>query len=134
MGLWPVGSPYNSTRMECFGYIHTGVLWVLRMFFEHRIARYRMHTQKGSVMFMCGHYTGSLGFYTGLGIRLCMRAPCGCHKWAFLSVAWPIEVQLLVFFCSSVPVVLFGTPGISGCRSQHVPVESSSLLHHSIYL
>ena len=25
-------------------------------------------------------------------------------------------------------------PGISGCRSQHIPVESSSLLHHSIYL
>ena len=24
--------------------------------------------------------------------------------------------------------------GISGCRSQHVPVESSSLHHHSIYL
>ena len=42
--------------------------------------------------------------------------------------------QLLVVFCSSVPVVLFDTPGISGCRSQHVPVESSSLLHHSIYL
>ena len=47
----------------------------------------------------------------------------------FLSVAWPTGVQLLVFFCSSVPVMLFGTPGISGCRSQHVPVESSSLLH-----
>ena len=43
-------------------------------------------------------------------------------------------VQLLVFFCSSVPVVLFDTPGISRCRSQHVSVESSSLLHHSIYL
>ena len=53
---------------------------------------------------------------------------------AFLSVAWPTGVQLLVFFCSSVPVVLFGTPGSSGCRSQHVPVESSSLLHHSTYL
>ena len=26
------------------------------------------------------------------------------------------------------------TPGISRCRSQHVSVESSSLLHHSIYL
>ena len=44
------------------------------------------------------------------------------------------RVQLLVFFCSSVPVVLFDTPGISRCRSQHVFVESSSLLHHSIYL
>ena len=43
-------------------------------------------------------------------------------------------VQLLVFFCSSVPVGLFDTPGISRCRSQHVSVESSSLLHHSIYL
>ena len=51
-----------------------------------------------------------------------------------VSVAWSAGVQLLVFFCSSVPVVLFGTPGISGCRSQHVPVESSSLLHYSIYL
>ena len=56
--------------------------------------------------------------------------------WAgdFLPVAWPTRVQLLVFFCSSVPVMLFGTPGISGCRSQHVPVESSSLLHHSVCL
>ena len=51
-----------------------------------------------------------------------------------LSVAWPTGVQLLVFFCSSVPVVLFYTPGISRCRSQHVSVESSSLLYHSIYL
>ena len=49
-----------------------------------------------------------------------------------MSVAWPTGVQLLVFFCSSVPVVLFDTPGISRYRSQHVPVESSSLLHHSI--
>ena len=51
-----------------------------------------------------------------------------------MSVAWPTGVQLLVFFCSSVPVVLFDTPGISRCRSQHVSVESLSLLHHSIYL
>ena len=41
----------------------------------------------------------------------------------------------LVFFCSSVPVVLFDTPGIARCRSQHVvSVESSSLFHHSISL
>ena len=53
---------------------------------------------------------------------------------SFLSVAWPTGVQLLVFFCSSVPVVLFDTPGTSRCRSQHVSVESSSLLHQSIYL
>ena len=34
---------------------------------------------------------------------------------AFLSVAWPTGVQLLVFFCTSVPVVLFDTqesPGV----------------------
>ena len=53
----------------------------------------------------------------------------------FLSVAWPTGVQLLVFFWSSVPVVLFDTPEISRCQLQHVvSVESSSLLHHSIYL
>ena len=56
------------------------------------------------------------------------------HVDNILSVAWPTGVQLLVFFCSSVPVVLFDTPGISRCRSQHVSVVSSSLLHHSIYL
>ena len=39
---------------------------------------------------------------------------------------------MLVFFCSSVPVVLFDTPGISRCRSQHVSVKSLSLFHHSI--
>ena len=36
--------------------------------------------------------------------------------------------------CSSVPVVLFDTLGITRCRSQHICIESSSLLHHSIYL
>ena len=46
MGLCPVGSPYNITRMQCFGYIHTGVLWVLCMFFDHRIARYRKGFRK----------------------------------------------------------------------------------------
>ena len=52
-----------------------------------------------------------------------------------LSVAWPNGVQLLVCFCSSIPVMLFDTPGISRCRSQHVvSVESSSLFHHSIHL
>ena len=53
---------------------------------------------------------------------------------SFLSVAKPTGVQLLVFFCSCVPVVLFDTPRISRCRSQHVSVEASSLFHHSIYL
>ena len=39
------------------------------------------------------------------------------------------------FFCSGVPVVLFDTPGISRCRSQHiVSVKSSSLFHHNICL
>ena len=51
-----------------------------------------------------------------------------------MSVAWPTGVQLLVFFCSSVPVVLFDIPGIFSCRLQHVvSVESASLFHHSMY-
>ena len=84
MGLWPVGSPYNITRKQCFGYINTGVLvCVLCMFFDHRIARHRRRTLKGSVKFMCGHRTGSCGFHTGLGLWLCMRAPYGCHKRAW---------------------------------------------------
>ena len=37
-------------------------------------------------------------------------------------------------YLSFVPVVLFDTPGIFRCRSQHDSVESSSLLHHSINL
>ena len=40
-------------------------------------------------------------------------------------------VGFLLLQCSS---GVIHTPGISRCRSQHVSVESSSLLHHSIYL
>ena len=63
----------------------------------------------------------------------------GCLFWlvwagAFLSVAWPAGVRLLVFFCSGVPVVLFGTPGISRCRFWRISVGSSSLLHHGVCL
>ena len=51
------------------------------------------------------------------------------NKYIFKTVAWTV-----VYFCSSVPVVLFDTPGISRCGSQHVvSVESSSFFHHSIY-
>ena len=51
----------------------------------------------------------------------------------FLSFTWPTGVQLLVFLCSSVPAVLFDSPGISRCRSQHViSVEFSPLFHHSL--
>ena len=54
---------------------------------------------------------------------------------AFLSVAWPTEVQLLVFLCSSVPVVLFDTPGIYRCRSLHVvSVESSSVSSQYLFV
>ena len=71
----------HITSPACnFGYMHTGVLWVLCMFIDHRIARYRMHTLKSSVRFMRGHHTGSCGFHMGLGIRLCMRVPCGYYK------------------------------------------------------
>ena len=75
-------------------------------------------------------------------------AGCGIPLYRFLIIAFCLAcfgkqdinligstgVQLLVFFCSSVPVVLFDTPGISRCRSQHVSVESSSLFHINIYL
>ena len=44
-----------------------------------------------------------------------------------MSVAWPTGVKLLVFFCSSVSVVLFDTPGVSRCRSQHVFLSSPHL-------
>ena len=54
---------------------------------------------------------------------------------AFLSVVGPTGVQMLVFVCFSVLVVLFDIPGIFRCRSQHVvSVESSSLFRRSIYL
>ena len=65
------------------------------------------------------------------------------HKAIYFSWFWPDFFCLLLgppgFNCwfSFAPVFqqcLFDTPGISRCRSQHVPVESSSLLHHSIYL
>ena len=54
-----------------------GVLWVICMFFDHRIAKDRMRTLKGSVRFMCGNRTGSCGFHTRLGIRLCNKKLCG---------------------------------------------------------
>ena len=65
------------------------------------------------------------------------------HKAIYFSWLGPERFCLLLgplgslsgFFCSGVPMVLFDTPGISRCRSQHVvSVESSSLFHHSIYL
>ena len=53
----------------------------------------------------------------------------------FLSVAWPTGAHLLVFVCSLQCFSgLLDTPEISRCRLQHVSVESTSLLYHSIYL
>ena len=53
---------------------------------------------------------------------------------SFFCLLLGTGLQLLVFFCPSVPVVLFDTPGLSRYRSQHVvSVQSSSLFHHSIY-
>ena len=74
-GLGVVGSPLNTTRMQPFGYMHTGVLWVHCVFFDRSIARYRMRTLNGSVRFMCGHRMGSCGFH--LGIRLCIMSVRG---------------------------------------------------------
>ena len=63
------------------------------------------------------------------------------HKAIYFSWLGPELFCLLLgppgFNCwfSFAPVVLFDTPGISRCRSQHVvSVESSSLFHDSIYL
>ena len=67
------------------------------------------------------------------------------HLYVFWNEIWPWHIGLrwaivalwatCLLFYSSVPMVLFDTPGISRCRSQHaVSVESSSLFHHSIYL
>ena len=50
-----------------------------------------------------------------------------------LSVSWSIGVQCLVFFCSSVQVVLLtpqGSPGVS----TGVTIDFSSLLHHSLVI
>ena len=53
----------------------------------------------------------------------------------YLSVAWPIGVQLLVFFCSSVPVVLFDIPEISVVtRFCRVLIFASSQYLSVIYL
>ena len=51
-----------------------------------------------------------------------------------MSVAEPTGIQLLVFFCSSVPVVLFDTPGISWCRSQHVVYVESHLCFIIVFI
>ena len=45
-----------------FGNMHTGVLRVLCMFFDHRTARYHMRNPKGSVRFMCGTVQVPVGF------------------------------------------------------------------------
>ena len=37
IGLWPVGSPSEITLMQCYGYMQTGVLRVLCIFFDHGI-------------------------------------------------------------------------------------------------
>ena len=52
-----------------------------------------------------------------------------------LSVSWPIGVEQVVFVCSSVSVVLQAPQGSPGVVSQRVvTVESSSLLHHSLFI
>ena len=70
----------------------------------------------------------------GPDIKLFILVGLGRRFFCLLSVAWLTGIQLLVLFCSSVPVVLFGARGVSGCRSRRVSVESSSLLHRSVYL
>ena len=65
----------------------------------------------------------------------------GPDRKLFILVGWGRSFFCLLlgppgFNCwfSFAPVVLFDSPGISRCRSQHVVyVESSSLFHHTIY-
>ena len=54
----------------------------------------------------------------------------------FVIVPWARSLDMLVIIIGKVVAKLSVQkyPGISRCRSQHVSVESSSLLHHSIYL
>ena len=60
---------------------------------------------------------------------------CGDLVYKFKkNVGTPHHGLIFLISCVVRPVVLFDTPGISRCRSQHVSVESSSLLHHGIYL
>ena len=50
--------------------------------------------------------------------KLIHSHPVGLDVWFWSNPpSTSTGVQLLVFFCSSVPVVLFDTPGISRCRS-----------------
>ena len=60
--------------------------------------------------------------------------PITVNNVAFLSVVWPTGVQLLVFFCSGVPVVLFDTPGIPRCRSQHLFQSSPHLCFIIVFI
>ena len=83
--------------------------------------------------------------YLGKSCSFCLpRVPfVNCRQFMYLVIfpfgfegrIWDLIVSVpdhcLSFYF---PVVLFDTPGISRCRSQHISVESSSLLHHSIYL
>ena len=39
------------------------------------------------------------------------------HIMYILSVAWLFGVQLVVFFCSGISVLLLDTPGISRCHN-----------------
>ena len=72
--------------------------------------------------------------HDGPNIKLFILVGLGWSSFVCCLAHRGSTVVFFFFFCSSVPVVLFDTPGISRCRSQHVSVESSSLLHHSIYL
>ena len=64
------------------------------------------------------------------------------HKAIYFSWSGPELFCLLLglpgfscFFFFFAPVVLFDTPGVSRCRSQHVvSVATSSVFHHSLYL
>ena len=68
-----------------------------------------------------------------LNVHFC-GSSCLVVAGAFSSVAGPTGIQLLVFFCSSVPVVLFNTPGISMCQSQNISFCRVLIFVSSYYL
>ena len=80
-GLLPVECPFEIILMQSCGYIHTGVPWVLCMFFDQGNTRYRTRTLKGSVRFV-RVYVDFIRARKHPYDYVCERraGPCGCHK------------------------------------------------------
>ena len=133
-----MGKQYNKCKKKSYG---TKSQVVLNSVVDCTRRVYMLHCKPGLVkQFTLGQAIYVISHTLPRILRHCLRSfnfsSFLQSIWHLICTDWSKEtgVQLLVFFCSSVPVVLFDTPGISRCRSQHISVESSSLLHHRIYL